>query len=311
MTIPITATFIDEITHDIPSQNWGKEEWETDFKAMKSVGIDTVVLIRCGYRKIISYPSEILKHEIGALEVTDDLVDLFLDLAEKNNMAFYFGTYDSGVFWSGDQPEKEIELGIKIIDEVWQRYGQHPAFKGWYISHEVSINKHGILDIYRRLGVHIKEISGGMPILISPYFNGIKTVGVQDRHKITSITPEEHEKEWDKILCEIKDTIDIVAFQDGLVDFDELPEFLSVNQKLLAKHGLRHWSNIETFDRDIPYSLPTIDWRKLQWKLQAAAQVGVEKNITFEFSHFMSPNSTCPAAQNLYKRYQEYLRSIK
>lgn len=28
MTPPrITGTFLDEITHDIPSQNWGQEEW--------------------------------------------------------------------------------------------------------------------------------------------------------------------------------------------------------------------------------------------------------------------------------------------
>ena len=27
----ITGTFLDEITHDIPSQNWGEEEWAADF----------------------------------------------------------------------------------------------------------------------------------------------------------------------------------------------------------------------------------------------------------------------------------------
>ena len=27
----ITGTFIDEISHDIPHQNWGPVEWEKDF----------------------------------------------------------------------------------------------------------------------------------------------------------------------------------------------------------------------------------------------------------------------------------------
>jgi hypothetical protein len=27
----ITGTFLDEITHDIPSQNWGEEDWKKEF----------------------------------------------------------------------------------------------------------------------------------------------------------------------------------------------------------------------------------------------------------------------------------------
>ena len=34
----ITATFIDEISHDIPHQNWGAKEWEQDFAHMKAMG---------------------------------------------------------------------------------------------------------------------------------------------------------------------------------------------------------------------------------------------------------------------------------
>ena len=47
----ITATFIDEISHDIPHQNWGRDEWEKDFQAMKAIGIDTVIMIRCGWKQ--------------------------------------------------------------------------------------------------------------------------------------------------------------------------------------------------------------------------------------------------------------------
>ena len=41
--IRIKATFLDEISTDIPHQNWGYEEWARDFDAMRAVGIDTVV----------------------------------------------------------------------------------------------------------------------------------------------------------------------------------------------------------------------------------------------------------------------------
>jgi hypothetical protein len=58
--LKITGTFLDEISHDIPHQNWGEKEWEQDFKHMKNIGIDTVLLIRSGYRKFITYPSKYL-----------------------------------------------------------------------------------------------------------------------------------------------------------------------------------------------------------------------------------------------------------
>ena len=56
----ITGTFLDEISHDIPHQNWGEKEWDRDFAAMKSAGIDTVILIRCGHKRFITFPSKYL-----------------------------------------------------------------------------------------------------------------------------------------------------------------------------------------------------------------------------------------------------------
>ena len=35
--LPITGTFLDEITHDIPSQNWGPEERRREY-ALKQTG---------------------------------------------------------------------------------------------------------------------------------------------------------------------------------------------------------------------------------------------------------------------------------
>jgi len=32
--LKITGTFLDEISHDIPHQNWGEIEWDRDFRYM-------------------------------------------------------------------------------------------------------------------------------------------------------------------------------------------------------------------------------------------------------------------------------------
>jgi hypothetical protein len=47
----ITGTFLDDISHDIPQQNWGPAEWALDFAAVQAIGIDTVILIRSGHRR--------------------------------------------------------------------------------------------------------------------------------------------------------------------------------------------------------------------------------------------------------------------
>lgn len=307
--IPITGTFLDEISHDIPHQNWGPVEWEQDFKAMQAIGIDTVILIRSGHKLWLTYPSEVLIKKQGCHHPPLDLVDLFLTLSEKYGMSFYFGTYDSGEYWHKGEFQVEIDINRAAVDEVWQKYGHRPAFKGWYLTQEVSRRVKGIIEVYATMAKHCKEISSGrLPVLISPWMEGIKSVWSFESaiYRTEGITLQEHESEWGEIMAGISNAVDIVAFQDGHVDFHELPAYLEINKKLANRHGLHCWTNSETFDRDMPIKFLPIKWEKLLLKLQAAGQVGVEKGITFEFSHFMSPNSCYLQAGHLYDRYREF-----
>ncbi len=296
----ITGTFLDEITHDIPSANWGVKEWAADFDAMQAVGIDTVILIRAGYRDRATFDSEVLQREIGMRPAYLDLVDVFLTEAERTGMRFFFGIYDSGRFWHAGQPEKEVEINLRFTEEVARKYAHRKAFGGWYMSHEIHENNEGNTRLIERLARHVKGLKD-VPVLMSPYVRGRK------QFADNPITPQEHEQTWDEIFSVLHDFVDIVAFQDGQMDFLELPTFMEINNRLARKHGLQAWSNVESFERGMPINFLPIDWRNLLYKIQAAEQAGVEKLITFEFSHFMSPNSMWPSARNLYQRYQEYL----
>lgn len=296
----ITGTFLDEITHDIPTANWGPDEWAVDFDAMQAVGIDTVVLIRSGYRDRATFDSEVLRREIGMRPAYLDLVDLFLTQAERTGMTFFFGIYDSGRYWHAGQPEKEVEINLRFTEEVAKKYAHRPAFGGWYMTHEIHEHSEGNTRLIERLARHVKGLKD-VPVLMSPYMRGRKQFADHP------ITPEEHEQSWDQAFAMLSGFVDIVAFQDGQVDFLELPTFLEINNRLARKHGLRAWSNVESFERGMPINFLPIDWRNLRYKIEVAEQAGVEKCITFEFSHFMSPNSMWPSARSLYRRYQEYL----
>ena len=306
----LTGTFLDEISHDIPHQNWSAADWDQDFATMKTVGIDTVILIRCGHQRWLTYPSDVLLAKESAYRPPVDLVDLFLTLAEKYGLAFYFGTYDSGNYWHRGEFNRELDLNQAVVDEVWARYGHRPAFKGWYLTQEISRRTWPVVELFQKLGSHCKAVSGGLPVLISPWMDGVKAVSAfsAQTRKATGVTLAQHEQEWDEVLGGIRGAVDIVAFQDGHVEFGELPEYLAVNKKLADRHGLHCWTNTETFDRDMPIKFLPIKWEKLLLKLNAAAQVGVEKAITFEFSHFLSPHSAYPQAHQLYKRYCEHFK---
>ena len=154
--LPIRATFLDEVSWDIPHQNWGVKEWDADFKAMKQMGINTVVLIRAGLGSWIAAPFDCLLRTGKVKYPPVDLVEMFLTLADK--------------------------------------------------------------------------------------------------------------------------------------------------------YGMECWTNIESFDRDMPIRFLPIKWEKLLLKLDAARRAGMQNVITFEFSHFMSPNSAYPQAGHLYDRYCDYFK---
>lgn len=310
MGIRLTATFLDEISDDIPHQNWGVEEWDRDFAAMKETGIDTVVMIRCGAQKFIAYPSKILMEEEGCHEPPVDLVDMFLTLAEKYGMRYFFGTYTRRK--NGENTAEEIERSWdqerRLIDEAWERYGHRKAFAGWYLAKEILYREPAVIAEFRRYGEHCKKISGNLPILISPAMWGRKAWDPNDPNAC-DLDFRAHERMWDEIMSEIAGLVDIIAFQDGHVTYEELPEVLRINKRLADKHGIELWTNTESFDRDMPIRFLPIKWEKMRLKLLAAEQAGIEHAMTFEFSHFMSPNSCYLAAGNLRRRYLEWLDS--
>jgi len=308
----ITGTFIDEISHDIPHQNWGPREWEKDFQYMQAAGIDTVIVIRCGYRKFLTYPSNYLikMHQCYAPPI--DLIDLYLTLAEQYDMKLYFGLYDSGQYWDTGNLQFEIDANYYVIDEVWKKYGHRKAFKGWYLSTEISRKTKGAIEAFSNLGKMCKQISGNLPVFISPWIDGKKAVMATSGNltKEDKVTIIEHETEWNEIFEGIHQNIDAVAFQDGHIDYHELSDFFSVNKKLADKYNLTCWTNAESFDRDMPIKFFPIKFEKLKLKLEAAAKAEYAKAITFEFSHFMSPQSSYIQAHHLYNRYLEYVNNL-
>ena len=159
------------------------------------------------------------------------------------------------------------------------------------------------------LGQHFKTARYELYIIASPWAYRYRYL-VQprlERGGPESSVPLAHTiQEWDDIFAESASAIDICAFQDGQIHYNELPEFHEGIKRLGDDHGVTIWSNVESFDRDMPIKFPPANWPNLRLKLAEASKVA-EKIITFEFAHFMSPNSCYPAAHKLFERYSDFI----
>ena len=117
---------------------------------------------------------------------------MFLALAEQQEMDFFLGTYDSATRPSRERTlEQEVWLGKSFTDEIWDRFGQRKAFKGWYLTFEIGRMEQRPVECLRQLGAHCKSLSPQLPILISPYLHGGKEVD-----------GTEYEEESDAHLCD-------------------------------------------------------------------------------------------------------------
>jgi hypothetical protein len=295
----ITGTFLDEISHDIASANWGREEWRRDFASMKADGIDTVVLRRAGHRDRAAFDSRVLRKSHPHLIVQEDLVALFLGLAAEHGISLWFGTYDSGEPARAGAHQKEVDLNRAVVDEVWERYGRSTAFRGWYLAHDVDVLDDDALSVHAELIEHVRNVSG-LPILASLSIGGTDAE-VRSAHAADALASRDH------AFARLRGLVDVVALRDGDVPTSALPERSAAIVELARRHEITCWSNVETFDRDVHVKYPPIAWPKLRHKMECALAAGTQKLITFEYSHFLSPNSMYSSAHALHRRYREWL----
>ncbi len=291
---PITGTFIDEITYDIPSSNWTRRQWKRDLDHMRKIGIDTLIFIRGGFYGKTIYPSRYFHTEDN-----DDFAGFILEEAAKHKMKAYMGLYISTLDWNGGDAQGEVEHNRHFINEVYDRYNDIPSFAGWYIPQEASKNELNITEVMKGLSYLCKEKDPTMPVLISPYFNTYVTGG--------DFTVSQHLEEWHDIFSKCSQQIDICAFQDGSAPIESMRDYFRATKRLCDEFGMVHWVNTETFERDVRRMYYPIPFDLLRKKLDQHKEYA-EKIITFEYSHFLSPQSIYPSARNLNRLYRSYYK---
>ncbi|MCQ2742499.1 MAG: DUF4434 domain-containing protein [Bacilli bacterium] len=296
---PITATFIDEVSIDIPTSNWSKKEWIKDLKAMKSVGIDTIIFIRGGLNGKCIYPS---KKFPTFYDESNDFLGYMLDASEKLGINVYVGLYMSNGNWDNGDYNKLKELNAMFIDEVMERYGHHKNLVGWYLPLEVCKVEFNIIESVNALTELIQQKTPNMKVYWCSLFRS-KFMVPSD-----PFTPEQTFEVWDEILSKCGKYVNSIAFNEGTAPLNEYEDYLKAVKRATDKNGVELWANVETFDRDPRHMFYPVQFEILQKKLEIS-QKYCSKINTFEFSHFMSPNSMYESGKNLFKRYKSFYKN--
>ncbi|MEZ6191607.1 MAG: DUF4434 domain-containing protein [Phycisphaerales bacterium] len=280
------------------SQQW----WDNELRAMHDIGMDTVVLQYVGYGASYYYPSSLP----GVSGSGTDAVGRVMQAADTLGMDVYLGLQlNTGSF----NLNQSLTRGLATLAELDSRYGGHTSLAGWYVPEEISdqiVFSDPTLrdDLVSYIGQISQQahVDTSLPVMISPYFGQSPDVNAYANWWDTTGLPGTG--------------IDILAMQDGVgTHRTTIAESLPVYQALAPvaqSHGVSFWANNENFNQthgwpvdEQPWAAEPTDITTFTAQIASTAPY-VDKAITFEFSHYMSPQAS-PQADTLYQDYADFL----
>jgi Domain of unknown function (DUF4434)/Domain of unknown function (DUF5109) len=284
--------------------------WQAELGAMKSVGMDTVVVNYVAYDNFYFYPTSIP----GGSPFAVDAIENILDAADGHGMDVFLGLHlDPDQFSSSTfDLQRNRAQGQAELSELWARYGGHGSLAGWYMPQEFSdymaFYQPRLRDdiiTYTRTMTNQAHTESDLPMMISPYFGQNPNAAAYANWWNSTGLPQTG--------------VDIVAMQDGVgTHRTTIAQSQAVFQALapvMANHGVEFWANNESFNQIHGWPVDSQAWAAQPTGIDTfVAQIEstnpyVEKAITFEFSHYMSPQNTS-ATRALYETYKEYFDSV-
>ena len=282
---------------------WDNNQWLKELTYMQKLGMNVVIVQYMVDNDQAFYPTKLewirpLQQEPleAILSVCDSLnIEVFVGDRYEWNFKFHDSTYFLTAAFKIN----------KIIEELWERYGRHKSFKGWYIAQEYSnekrfVEKQVYLSQFLRSIAEKCHTISGKPVAIAPFFFP------QDTNTFKEF--------YTYILREGQ--IDIIMLQDGIGSrncdlINDIPVYFNIMSSIcnMLDPPREFWADLEIFDTVkenvlVPADIERIIAQILVEKLYAS------KIVCFEFNHYMSPLKG-EEQQMLYNKYKKYKTILK
>ncbi|MDD4124815.1 MAG: DUF4434 domain-containing protein [Eubacteriales bacterium] len=285
------------------------EDFKDHIRAMKPVGINGIIIqsvfdnnayANChrmeesGYTGKAFYPSKLYP---GRIELSaDDPVEAVLSAADECGMHVFVGV---GLYAWFDFSPASLKWHKAVATELFEMYGHHKSFYGWYISEEifgalyaewdkVPYEKYkDIADFFREFKAFAKTLAPTKPVALAP----------------NNINFTHYEKEWQTILPNV-DILIPFAFARDL-------EHLNVTEiKRICEECATHmWVDMEVFKNPFPDGLIPKETDELIKEIRIYDDV--EQIYGYQFTGMLNPPESPfdlggEPAKCLYEGYRKY-----
>lgn len=287
-------------------------------QAMKSLGVNTLILAYAEFHGTFFYPSSIafydrdIQQNVSGTDCPFDVYGTVLKEADHLGMQVFLGLGrggDTPLLWEFDAPDwsernkNALELGYRVVNELASSYEKHASFAGWYLTHEMN-DLARASAYYDPLAAFCHSCCPGKPVLVAPA--GTPLISKESL---------------------VKSEVDIFAYQDavgaGYVPYTytyEPEKRIAMLEEVYARYALWHaetkkriWSVVEVWEMDgsqgyaAPY--PASFGRvKKQMQIQGPH---VEMLTGYAWhGYFQAPSTSAERpiskAQQLFEAYREF-----
>lgn len=301
----LTGTFVEFSGKD----DWAPYQWNSLLEGMKKIGLNTVIVQFAAYNDNTWFDSQ----NTFTKNKNKYALARLLASAELKHIEVYIGLYFNDEYWKNQTNAEWLKLHadrcISIAQEIQARFGNSPAFKGWYIPHEPepdAYNSDAKVALFRndfvnRISDRLHKLNG-KPVSIAAFWNSDLSTPEQLQHFMAELA---------------KANLQVIMLQDGVgvghVTLERLAGYYQSAAKGLFKENTSYkgafWTDLETFSSG---SVPAPFARIKQQLTTELAVEKVTKAVSFQYYNDMCPTGPGgKTAGKLRQTYRQYLETLK
>lgn len=290
-------------------RRWTEEQWRTKLCEMAELGMKYLVLTFTSLKDDDFSESYF---EDGPFPFPSDFacsdpIGVMLDEADRLNMRVFMSVGFYGIWTHTEEnmtSEAVTERAFDAMRTLYQRYGAHPSFYGWYYPDETCIDPYfsdEFIDYVNRYSAFAHTLSPGLKTMIAPY--GTCRLHA-DEHYVEQLTSLD---------------VDIIAYQDEVGVQKTTPEqtgaFYDALRKAHDKAGRAAlWADVELFAFEgtvYQSALIPADIDRLTHQIDAICDY-VDEILVYEYIGIMNKPSTIAYAghPDSVSYYEDYKQAI-
>jgi len=247
------------------------------------------------------YPSRLYPARMPI--ASKDPLETIMDEADKLGLHVMPGV---GIYAFFDYTANSLTWHQRVADELWERYGHHPSFYGWYVSEEQcgglytpnrgdpALQRREMVEFFQAFTAHVRKHAPDKPVLLATNPHGLRGAEATYRQLLPHL--------------DILGPFGFHRMPDGDLTGEEAASLL---QSLCDASGTHLWLDLETF---VFRNGAELHPRPLDGLLSDFRRFpNFEKILHYQFPGMMSaPEMTRQpggaASVQLYRDYQQYLR---